>query len=292
MRVLLVEDDHSDVQRITEAIRSVFPSAEVVPFETEEEFRLGLDSVLQRGLDLAVIDALVKWTSATPKIEAPQDVIAGTFLRAGARCAERLASDPRSTTVPVIIYSAADRSDLHLPPNTLYVKKDSDSKTLLRLILSVLQGAQIMVPVQSVFIVHGHDVQARETVARFVERLDLKAVILHEQPNKGRTIIEKFEEYSAVPFALVLLTPDDVGSAKNEIANQKGRARQNVVLELGFFVGKLGRNNVCALYKHGVEIPSDYQGVLYIEMDDAGAWQAKLVREMRAAGLSVDLNRI
>ncbi|MDD2914146.1 MAG: nucleotide-binding protein [Gallionella sp.] len=143
---------------------------------------------------------------------------------------------------------------------------------------------------KKVFVVHGHDNEAKETVARFIERLRLTPVILHEQPNSGRTIIEKFEVFSDVGFAVVLLTPDDIGAPSLEPKNLKSRARQNVILELGYFMGKLSRFRVCALYKQGVEMPSDYQGVLYIEMDSAGAWKKKLAQELVEANLSIDLD--
>lgn len=146
--------------------------------------------------------------------------------------------------------------------------------------------------IKDVFIVHGHDGEAQQAVARYVERLGLKAVILHEQPNSGRTIIEKFEVYSDVGFAVVLLTPDDIGAPKDSPDKQKARARQNVVLELGYFLGKLGRSRVCALYKSGVEMPSDYQGVVYTPLDEAGGWRTKLAQELVEAGFSIDLNAI
>ena len=98
-----------------------------------------------------------------------------------------------------------------------------------------------------VFVIHGHDESARESVARFLEKLELEPIILHEQPNKGRTIIEKFEDYADVRFAVVLLTPDDVGAVKDRADDLRPRARQNVVFEFGFFIGKLGRERVCAL---------------------------------------------
>lgn len=142
-----------------------------------------------------------------------------------------------------------------------------------------------------VFIVHGHDEQARETVARFVEKLGLEAIILHEQPNAGRTIIEKFEDYSNVQFAIVLLTPDDVGKGSSE-TELNPRARQNVIFELGFFIGKLTRKNVCALYKEGVEILSDYQGVLYHPLDLGGGWKLALAKELKAAGFNIDMNKV
>ena len=140
-----------------------------------------------------------------------------------------------------------------------------------------------------VFLVHGHDERVRETVARFLEKLQLECVILHEQPNKGRTIIEKFEAYSGVAFAVVLLTPDDRGGpAECPYDQQKPRARQNVVLELGFFLGTLGRSRVCALYSEGVEIPSDCSGVLFIPFDSSGAWKTSLAKELSEAGINLD----
>ena len=145
-----------------------------------------------------------------------------------------------------------------------------------------------------VFVVHGHDEAAKESVSRFIEKLGLRALVLHEQPNRGRTIIEKFEDYSNVGFAVVLITPDDIGVAK-DMADKpdkwKPRARQDVVFELGFFSAKLGRSRVCVLYKENVEIPSDYQGVAYVPLDSGGAWRLKLAKEIKSAGLGIDLNK-
>jgi predicted nucleotide-binding protein len=142
-----------------------------------------------------------------------------------------------------------------------------------------------------VFIVHGHAKEAKEAVARLLGTLGLDPIILHEQP-MGRTVIEKFEAEGKVGFAVVLLTPDDVGNAKDQAANLNPRARQNVILELGYFVGTLGRANVCALVRGKVEVPSDFAGVVYETFDDGGAWKFVLGRELRAAGYSVDLNKI
>ena len=143
-----------------------------------------------------------------------------------------------------------------------------------------------------VFVIHGHDIGARESVARFLRELALQPVILHEQPNKGRTIIEKFEDYADVRFAVVLLTPDDVGARSEEPTELGHRARQNVIFELGFFLGKLGRKRVCALKTRGVETPSDYDGVVYVDFDVPGAWKLSLVRELKAAGLCIDTARM
>lgn len=142
-----------------------------------------------------------------------------------------------------------------------------------------------------VFIVHGHDIQAMKKTKNFIEKMGLKPIVLHMQANKGKTIIEKFEEHSEVGFAVVLLTPDDFGGSNINPRKKNCRARQNVILELGFFMGKLGRNNVCALHKGNVELPSDINGVLYINMDEP-TWKDDLLNEFEAAGLPIDKEKV
>jgi len=147
-------------------------------------------------------------------------------------------------------------------------------------------------PTHDVFIVHGHDNAAKDSVARLLERLGLHPVILHEQPNKGLTIVEKFEAHSNPIFAVVLLTPDDFGGSAASTDKSCPRARQNVVLEMGYFLGKLGRSRVCVLYMQGVEIPSDMHGIVYVAYDANGGWRLQLAKEIKAAGVQVDFNRI
>ena len=142
-----------------------------------------------------------------------------------------------------------------------------------------------------IFIVHGRDEGAKNMVARFLERLDLRPVILAEMPGEGRTIIEKFEQHAQVGYAIVLLTPDDVGLLQGDENDLKPRARQNVIFELGFFIGRLGREHVCALIKGDVEIPSDYAGVEYIPFIDSDSWKMGLIRELRSGGFEIDANR-
>lgn len=143
-----------------------------------------------------------------------------------------------------------------------------------------------------IFLVHGHDEATLHEVARFLERLDQDVLVLREQPNRGRTIIEKFEDYGDVGFAVVLLTPDDRGGPASAVFDeQQFRARQNVILELGYLLGRLGRSRVCALYREGAEIPSDYSGVLYVKLDADGGWRLQLAKELKAAGLPVDMNK-
>jgi len=143
---------------------------------------------------------------------------------------------------------------------------------------------------QSIFIIHGHDVGAKEELARFLSKLGLNPIILHEQPTRGKTIIEKFEEYATVPFAIALLTPDDIGAANADRERVRPRPRQNVLFEFGYFIGKLGRQHVCGLVKGDLEIPSDYSGILYIDFDSGGAWKLDLLKELRAAEFQVDAN--
>lgn len=145
-----------------------------------------------------------------------------------------------------------------------------------------------------VFVVHGHDEEMKTAVARVLEKLNLEAIILHEQPDKGKTVIEKFEGHSNVPFAVVLFSPDDmayVDGSKPETA--RPRARQNVVLELGYFLGKLGRERVLVLFRQApnFELPSDYSGVLFKPFE-SGAWPFELVKELNAVGFAVDANRL
>lgn len=137
-----------------------------------------------------------------------------------------------------------------------------------------------------VFIVHGHDEIAKLEMADFIERLDLEPIILHLQASSGRTIIEKIEHYSNVGFGVVLYTPCDVGSKVGAL-NGSYRARQNVVFEHGYLIGKLGRPRVAAIVKGAVETPNDISGVVYISLDEKGNWKEELKKEMRSAGYEV-----
>jgi predicted nucleotide-binding protein len=159
----------------------------------------------------------------------------------------------------------------------------------------VLSGAsteaKLVMPLSTkVFVVHGHDEGARESVARFLEKIGFEAIILHEQANQGRTVIEKIEAYSDVGYAVVLLTPDDYGGKAGEPT--KPRARQNVILELGYFVGRLGRGHVCALMRGEIEVPSDWNGVVYQAMDTGGGWKGALAKELAAVGHDIDWAKV
>jgi len=140
---------------------------------------------------------------------------------------------------------------------------------------------------RKVFVVHGHDEASKQSVSRFLENLGFEAIILHEQANRGQTIIEKLESNSDVGFAVVLLTPDDEGNTKGEAPQP--RARQNVILELGYFLARLGRSRVMALVRDEVEIPSDYP-VVYQPMTNDGGWKQALANELIVAGFDIDWN--
>ncbi|MFT3886467.1 MAG: nucleotide-binding protein [Flavobacteriales bacterium] len=143
-----------------------------------------------------------------------------------------------------------------------------------------------------VFIVHGHDEEAKTKTARFIEKLGLKPIILHEQASGSKTVIEKIEAYSNVGFGIVLYTPCDIGAKNEENPNLKNRARQNVVFEHGFLIGKIGRENVCALVKDEIETPNDISGVVYVKMDNEDAWHLKIARELRNSGYEIDMNKV
>lgn len=141
-----------------------------------------------------------------------------------------------------------------------------------------------------VFIIHGRDYGTRNAVTGLLRELGLEPVVLQDQASQGLTVIEKFERWAEVDFAIALLTPDDVGGPQGD--DLQPRARQNAIFELGYFIGKYGRDRVCALVKATPEIPSDYSGVVYIEFNESEGWKTSLFRELKSAGFDVDANRI
>lgn len=137
-----------------------------------------------------------------------------------------------------------------------------------------------------VFIVHGRNEFARKSVVDFLKQVGMEPIVLHEQPNMGRHLLTKFiQEAELVTFAVILMTDDDMGGLDQD--SIRPRARQNVILELGYFLSHLGQPNVCALITPGLETPSDFDGIAYIKMDKGGHWQVELERELRAAAMPV-----
>jgi len=155
-----------------------------------------------------------------------------------------------------------------------------------------MKAMQVATPSSNfIFIVHGHDAASKEELARILEKLGLVPVILHEQPQKGRVLIEKLEDHtSEVDYAFILLTPDDIGSQKDAKPEQaKPRARQNVIFEFGYLMGKLGRDRICCLYTGDIELPTDLEGIVYVSFNKSvhEAYE-KIVAELRAAGYQLN----
>jgi predicted nucleotide-binding protein len=183
----------------------------------------------------------------------------------------------------------AGQNDLYLTISTdgkVFYEEQTRSKK------SAISSPNSIASMTSIFIVHGHNHGMKETVARAVQNMGFKPVILHEMPNQGRTVIEKFTEHSdEVQYAIVLLSADDFAYSKTEtVKDGKLRPRQNVVFELGYFVGKLGRNRVFPLYEtlDNFEIHSDFAGVVLVPFDNKGAWRMDLGKELEALGVNFD----
>ena len=158
------------------------------------------------------------------------------------------------------------------------------------------KSARQLIPSRNVFIVHGHDVQPVKELKKMLIEFGLNPIVLHEQPSGSRTIIEKLEKYSDVGYAFVILTPDDLALPNTlpiipplppELPF-KHRARQNVVLEFGYFMGLLGRDRVCCLHKGDVELPSDMHGIVYIPFEKSlEECRDMIVKNLRDAGYKI-----
>ena len=150
---------------------------------------------------------------------------------------------------------------------------------------------QGQLPGGNVLLIHGRDEAAKESLLEFLEKLGLHPLVLHEQPDGGKSMMEKSGESSDIHFAIILLTPDDIAAPRNKPKERQTRVSQNVIFEFGYFLSKLRRGRVCALYKEGVEIPSDYPGVVAIPMDSRGGWRLLVAKEIKQAGMEIDLNK-
>ena len=138
-----------------------------------------------------------------------------------------------------------------------------------------------------VHIVYGKDQVMKREVAKTLEMLGFEPVILHEQPNQGRNLLGEFSEYSDVVFVVVLLSPD-------EDSTTSPRASQDVILELGFFLGKLGKGKVLSFYKEksNFDLPVDITGAGYVKFDEEGTWKYKLAKALEKIGFRVELKKI
>ena len=146
-----------------------------------------------------------------------------------------------------------------------------------------------------VFVVHGRDQALKNSLEIFLKEIGLTPIVLHRKPDEGLTILEKFEKYSNVGYAFVLLTPDDIGypeekHQEKENSEIERRARQNVIFEFGYFVGKLGRNRVCCVYREGTTLPTDVSGLLYKKVrgsiEEVGY---SIIKELTRAGYKLNM---
>ncbi|MBX5326432.1 MAG: TIR domain-containing protein [Candidatus Bathyarchaeia archaeon] len=149
---------------------------------------------------------------------------------------------------------------------------------------------------KNIFIVHGRDYKPVKEL-KGIRGLGLNPIVLHEQPSGSRTIVEKLEKYSDVGYAFVILTPDDLGGpflgkvrglGANKLEGFHPRARQNVILEFGYFIGRLGRDKVCCLHTGDVELPSDMHGIVYVPFKNSvEEVRQQISEELRAAGYQI-----
>lgn len=202
------------------------------------------------------------------------------------------------------LYGAVPLISTDYPPRIWWTRaRENASQALAVAAAGLVTGTQeergsVVQHSRRVFIVHGREHGLKEAAARLIERFGYEAVVLHEKANQGRTLIEKFEQEADAAFAVVLLTPDDQGGLRpsaDEPSVMSPRARQNVVWEFGYFAGAMGRARVAALVPdEDLEQPSDLAGIIYIPVRgvDDMEWRLNLAREMRAAGLDVDLNKL
>jgi predicted nucleotide-binding protein len=146
-------------------------------------------------------------------------------------------------------------------------------------------------PTDNLFLIHGRDLTTRDMVSNFLQTLGVRSIIAMEGPSKGRTIIENMQDAGGASYAVALMTPDDIGSLKGSNRRaMKSRARQNVIYEIGYFTGCLGRDRVCILQAGEIEVPSDLQGTIIISLDNTEQWKPKLARELRAGAFPLSLD--
>ena len=253
-------------------------------YSWEREYRPQTRSAINKKIPF--IQKVLKLTGTSKKVTiSPPPMIGGLIIR-DVDPLTCLYDPPYGLSVTDIISDCIDEAIGIIESSDDFIKKlypKEESKP---------RNSQTSKKSNKVFIVHGRNNEIKETVARFLEKLGLKPVILHEQPNGGKTIIEKFEEYSDVGFAIILMTPDDKGYLADEPVSTKNRARQNVIFEHGYFIGKLGRERVVALVKGDLELPSDINGILYLGIDPSDSWKLYLAKEMKVAGYNIDLNNL
>lgn len=285
-------------------VRKTTPSERIAPKlnPTAQDIERGHARLAERISELNAFDVNTVSAGITPELKALEVAIKDTLVRCFGEDTSSFRTYQSATSLAVYPLAVARGSRPNLvDPVNRKVKSAiallSQAQRSLKEDLADLQhSSRSDIPEQNsihlskkIFLVHGHDEGPRETAARFLEKIGFDPIILHEQANRGRTIIEKIEANRDVGFAVVLLTPDDEGCVNG--GKPGPRARQNVLLELGYFLGYLGREKVCALKKGTLEIPSDFAGVVWTSMDGDG-WKNALCLELQDAGYEIDWNKV
>ncbi|OAI56165.1 hypothetical protein AYO48_00045 [Gaiella sp. SCGC AG-212-M14] len=221
----------------------------------------------------------------TPKVADEYSAFYGGFVGGGPRSLEMRVREYRGNVQDMLrrLDSVKQRIPLFEESPHVHASREPEAK----------KDARKKAAIESIFIVHGHDDALKLAVHGFVREItEVEVVILADKPNRGRTLLEKFEAVgSGAGYAIVLLTKDDLGRAKDKTADQP-RARQNVVWEFGFFAGAIGRSHVAVIYEEGVELPSDLHGLVYIPYDAGGGWRLKLARELKDVGVNIDTSKL
>lgn len=290
IKIVFVENNRDFLLTTKEFLEAV--GLEVIPATSPEEAR----AVLSRtDIDLAILDIRLEDDDDEKDVTGLLLAAEDTFL-----------SVPKIilTAFPVAEYVRIALSKVGgtLPLAVDFVAKQEGAEALLASLTKALANAMLARSRprdpqhqprhngRKVFLVHGHDEEAKLQVMVFIIQLGLVPIVLSEQALDGSTIIEQIERHGGADFAVAIMTPDDFGGSKREPDKVSDRARQNVIFEMGYFIGRLSRARVRVLCKEGIEILSDFHGVLYIQMDIGGGWKLKLARELKESGFDINLN--
>ena len=273
--IVVVDDDYAS-EILVEQLR--FRGHDVTRLASVDDALANMDKIASS--DLLVLDIIMAPSPDAKKSDIYGGMASGMTVFREVR--------KRNTKLPILAYTATSDADiiesLSNSPNTTYCSRWNPPtlQDLVSRIHSLLGIDEESSPTTS-FIVHGHDDATKLAVKNYLQNQlrFAEPIILHEQPNLGRTIIEKFEHYSEqAKLTFVILTPDDKGADVNSTDDEKRRARQNVIFELGYFLGTFGRasGRVILLYKGPLELPSDLGGVIYIDISGGIEAAGELIR--------------
>jgi predicted nucleotide-binding protein len=285
MDVLIVEDRLDYAQGLKNALLRAMPRLLIEVMRSESDFLYEFSRVAKQPPLVAILDLMLPWGQMLPK-PARADA-----WRAGIRCAKKLREDRHTADAAVVLYTAA-RGIKGVPPGVgVFEKGELDQ--VVAYVRSALAARGVPAAdlqfAQRVFVIHGHDDLALNEVKATIYDLKLQPIILKETPTAGMaSILEHLEQNAGVDYAVAIMTPDDLGSLRGRSKTVESRPRQNVIFEIGYFLARLGRTRVTILTKGKVRQPSDLDGIVWTEMDRAGAWKSRLAVQMTNAGLDVD----